>query len=79
MRELEEEGWTTAFSDGSGLNDKAAGGFCSNSSRLDKERQPDLEGSGYLGTKSAHFDGEVEGFPWPWKNTPPPILTSWPY
>ena len=61
MRELEEEGWTTAFTDGSGLNDKAAGGFCSNPSRLDKERQPDLEGSGYLGPKSTHFDGELEG------------------
>ena len=61
LRELEEEGWTTAFTDRSGLNDKAAGGFCSNPSRLDKERQPDLEGSGYLGMKSTHSDGELEG------------------
>ena len=61
VRELEEEGWTTAFTDGSGLNDKAAGRFCSNPSRLDKERQPDMEGSGYLGTKATNFDGELEG------------------
>ena len=61
VRELEEEGWTTAFTDGSGLNDKAAGGFCSNPSRLDKERQPEMQGSGYLGTKATHFDGELEG------------------
>ena len=47
--------------DGSGLNDKAAGRFCSNPNRTDKERQPELSGSGYLGTKSTHFDGELEG------------------
>ena len=61
VRELEEEGWTTAFTDGSGLSDTAAGGLCSNPSRTDKERQPELSGSKYLGTKSAHFDGEREG------------------
>ena len=61
VRDLEEEGWTTAFTDGSGLNDKAAGGFCSNPNRTDKERQPELSGSKYLGTKATHFDGELEG------------------
>ena len=61
IKDLEEEGWTTAFTDRSGLNDKAAGGFCSNPNRSDKERQPDLEGSEYLGIKSTHFDGELEG------------------
>ena len=58
---MEEEGWTTAFTDGSSLNDKIASRFCSNPSRLDKERQPDLEGSGYLDMKSTHFDSELEG------------------
>ena len=38
IRDLEEEGWTTTFTDGSGLNHKVAGGFCSNLSRTDKER-----------------------------------------
>ena len=61
VRELEEEGWTTAFKDGSGLNDKAAGGFCSNPNRLDQTRQPERQGSEYLGTKATHFDGELEG------------------
>ena len=61
IRDLEEEGWTTAFTDGSGLNHKAAGGFCSNPNRTDKERQPETSGSKYLGTKSTHFDGELEG------------------
>ena len=35
VRELEEEGWTTAFTDGSGLNDKGARSFCPNPNRLD--------------------------------------------
>src|SRR5258705_11750801 len=61
VRDLEEEGWTTAFTDGSGLKNKAAGGFCSNPNRTDKIRQPELSGSEYLGTKSTHFDGEREG------------------
>ena len=61
VRDLEEEGWTTAFTDGSGLKNKAAGGFCSNPNRTDKERQPEITGSGYLGTKATHFDGELEG------------------
>ena len=46
MRDLEEEGWTTAFTDGSGLNDKAVGGFCSNPNRTYKEKQPELSGAG---------------------------------
>ena len=60
IREL-EEGWTTAFTDGSGIDDKAAGGFCSNPNRLDKDRQPDLSGGQYLGIKVTHFDGELAG------------------
>ena len=47
--------WTTAFTD------KSEGGFCSNPNRTDKERQPELLGSEYLGTKSTHFDRELEG------------------
>ena len=61
MRELEEEGWTTAFTDRSGLNDNAAGGFCANPNRLDKVGQPEISEGKYLGTKSTHFDGELEG------------------
>ena len=56
-----EEGWTMAFTDGSGLDDKAAGGFCSNPNRLDKDRQPDLSGDRYLGIKATHFDEELAG------------------
>ena len=60
IRELElEEGRTTAFTDGSGLENKAAGGFCANPNSLEKE-QPDLSGDQYLGTKATHFDGEPE-------------------
>ena len=61
VRDLEEEGWTTAFTDGSGLNDKTAGGFCSNPNRTDKERQLEISGKRYLGTRATHFDGELEG------------------
>ena len=61
VRDLEEEGWTTTFTDGSGLNNKATGGFCSNPNRTDKRRQLELSGSEYLGTKATHFDGELEG------------------
>ena len=51
IMDLEEEGWHTAYTDGSGLNLKAAGGFVSNPK----------SGNKYLGTKSTHFDGELEG------------------
>ena len=56
IRELEEEeeGWTTAFTDGSGLDNKAAGGFCANPNRLNKE-QPDRTAEQYLGIKATHF------------------------
>ena len=56
IRELEKE-WTMAFTDGPGLEDKAAGGFCANPNRLDKDRQPDLSGDQYLGIKATHFGG----------------------
>ena len=29
--------------------------------QTDKQRQPELSGSEYLGTKATHFDGELEG------------------
>ena len=51
----------TYITDGSGLDDKAAGGVCSNSNRQDKDRQSEVMGSKYLGTKSTHIDGELEG------------------
>ena len=50
IRDLEEEeGWTIAFTDGSGLDDKAAGAFCSNlATRPDKEHNPeDLSNNSY--------------------------------
>ena len=59
VRDLEEEGWTMTFTDGSGLGSKAAGIFCSNPNRLDKDRQPDRSGDQYLGIKVTHFDGEL--------------------
>ena len=40
---------------------QAAGGFCSNPNRQDKDRQPEVMGSEYLGGKSTHIDGELEG------------------
>ena len=63
IRDLEEEeGWKVAFTDGSGLDNKAAGVFCSNPTRTDKERNPqDLSNSSYLGTRATHIDGELEG------------------
>ena len=62
IRELEEEeGWTTTFTDGSGLNDTASGGYCSNPTRLDKGKQPDRSGDQYLGIKATHFDRELAG------------------
>ena len=62
-RELEEDQWrTTAFTDGSALDNKAAGGFCANPNKLDKNKdQPDRMGGKYLGIKATHFDGELEG------------------
>ena len=50
-----------AFTDGSGLDDKGSGGFCSNPNRLDKDRQPDLSKDQYLGIGATHFDGELAG------------------
>ena len=58
IRELEEEGWTTCYTDGSGLENKASGAFTrSNHTGLHKERS----GSKYLGTRATHFDGELNG------------------
>ena len=60
--ELEaEEGWTTAFTDGSELDNKAAGGFCLNPTRPDKTHIPNLSGDRYLGTRGTHIDGETDG------------------
>ena len=61
IRDLEEKGWTMAFTNGSGLNYKAAGGFCSNPNRTDKEHQLETSRNKYLRTKSTHFNGELEG------------------
>ena len=64
LRDLEEdEGWTTAFTDGSGLDNKAAGGFCSNPNKPPRatDPTPDLWGKSYLGTRATHIDGELEG------------------
>ena len=64
IRDLEEdEGWTTAFTDGSGLDNKAAGGFCSNPNKPPRilDPTPDRSGKKYLGTRATHIDGELEG------------------
>ena len=58
---MEEEAWTTAFTDGSGLDNKAAGGFCANPNRLTKGPDPDQSGDQYLGIKATHFDGVLAG------------------
>ena len=70
IRELdeEEEGWTTAFTDGSGPDNNAVGGFCANLNRLDK-KQPGLSGNQYLGIKATHFNGELRGWPWHCRGT----------
>ena len=61
IRDLEEEeGWTTAFTDGSGLDNQAVGRFCSNPTSLDKHK-PNLSGAQYLETRATHIDGELEG------------------
>ena len=58
IRELEEEGWTTCYTDGSGLENKAAGAYTRSShTGLHKERS----GSEYLGTRATHHDGELTG------------------
>ena len=58
IRELEEEGWTVCYTDGSGLENKAAGAFTRSShTGLHKDRT----GSKYLGTRATHFDGELNG------------------
>ena len=59
IRDLEEdEGWTTA---GSGLDNKAAGAFCSNPTKQSIPWTPDLSRTKYLGTRATHIDGELEG------------------
>ena len=86
IRDLEEEGWTTTFTDGSGLNLKAAGGFCPNpNNKSNTSGKP--TGSKYLGMKSTHFDGELEGIAlalenhmgscWPYSLTQNPPYASW--
>ena len=56
--ELEEEGWTTSYTDGSGLEDKASGAFTRNSYTGFHEEKT---GSRYLGTRATHYDGELSG------------------
>ena len=56
--ELEEEGWTICYSDGSGLEDKAAGAYTRKSYLgFHKEKT----GSEYLGTRATHYDGGLSG------------------
>ena len=57
-KELEEEGWTTCYSDGSGLEDKAAGAYTRKSYLGFHEEKT---GSKYLGTRATHYDGELSG------------------
>ena len=49
IREL-EEGWTTTFTEGCGLDNQASGSFCSNPNRLNKAL--DRSGNQFLGIKS---------------------------
>ena len=57
-KEREEEGWTVCYSDGLGLEDKAAESYTRKSHvGLQKEST----GSSYLGTRATHFDGELVG------------------
>ena len=56
IRKLEEEGWTVCYTDGSGLETKAAGAFTRTSyTGMHGEKT----GSNYLGTKATHCDGEL--------------------
>ena len=58
-RELEEEGWTTCYTDGSDFDDKAAGAY-TQSCHLGLH---DAEsGSEFLGIKATHYDGELNGY-----------------
>ena len=56
--ELEEEGWTTCYTDGSGLENKASGAFTRKSHTGFHEGKT---GSTYLGTRATHYDGELSG------------------
>ena len=56
--ELEEEAWTTCYTNGSGLDDKASGAFTRNSHTRFHEN---TTGSRYLGTRATHYDGELSG------------------
>ena len=58
IRELEEEGWTTCYTDGSGLDNKGAGAFTRSSHTA---LHGDRSGSRYLGTRATHFDRELSG------------------
>ena len=55
-KELEVEGWTICYTDGSGLDDKASGAYTLKSG-LHEEKV----GSEYLGTRATHYDGELSG------------------
>ena len=57
-RELEEEGWTVCYTDGSGLDDKASGAY---TRRCHLGIHEDRAGSEYLGIKATHYDGELSG------------------
>ena len=57
-RELEVEGWTTCYSDGSGLDDKASGAYMRN---CHLGLHDAGSGSEFLGIKATHHDGELSG------------------
>ena len=52
QKELEEEGWTVCYSDGSGLDDKAAGAYTRKCFSGLHEKKT---GSNYLGTRATHY------------------------
>ena len=54
--ELEEPGWTTSYTDGSRLDDKAAGSYTRNCHGGFHDAKA---GSEYLGIKATHHDGEL--------------------
>ena len=56
IRELEEEGWTTCYTDGSGLEIKAEGAYTQKCHLGFHEDKPDSE---YLVTRATHYDGEL--------------------
>ena len=57
-KEPEEEGWTICYSDGLGLDDKAAGAY---TWKCFLGFHEEKTGSNYLGTRATHYDRELIG------------------